>query len=175
MFHWLESFHLRVSRRLLNVSIGVRLFALMALAASVALVLAVAGVAGLGASKESLRSVYEDRMLPVQQLASIVNLMLANRMLLQGAISEVSLDVVPEQPAVLVMNPRVAAQAADAIEKNIARIGTLWQTYAGAARVPKNACWPTASPKAAVPLSTKPCCRRWPPCERVITPKPAGW
>lgn len=133
VFKLLEKFHVSVSRRLLNVRIGMRLLLLMGLGGVIALLLAAVGILGLSASKESLRAVYEERMLPVQQLASIVNLMLANRMLLQGAISEVSLDIVPEQPAVLVMNPRVAAQAADAIEKNIARIGTLWQTYASAA------------------------------------------
>ena len=132
VFKLLEKFHFKVSRGLLNVRIGMRLLLLMGFGGAIALLLAAAGILGLSASKESLRAVYEERMLPVQQLASIVNLMLANRMLLQGAISEVSLDLVPEQPAVLVMNPRVAAQAADHIETNIARIGTLWQTYASA-------------------------------------------
>jgi len=132
VFKLLEKFHFKVSRGLLNVRIGMRLLLLMGFGGAIALLLAAAGILGLSASKESLRAVYEERMLPVQQLASIVNLMLANRMLLQGAISEVSLDLVPEQPAVLVMNQRVAAQAADHIETNIARIGTLWQTYASA-------------------------------------------
>lgn len=129
MFHWLESFHLRVSRRLLNVSIGVRLFALMALAASVALVLAVAGVAGLGASKESLRSVYEDRMLPVQQLAKISNLMLTNRLLLQTALSEFSVVTGADHKPTVLMNPATAHMAADVIEQNIDTIGRLWRVY----------------------------------------------
>ena len=129
MFHWLENFHLRVSRRLLSVGIGARLFALMALAASVTFALAVAGVAGLGASKESLRSVYEDRMLPLQQLAQISNLMLSNRLLLQTALSEVTAVTDADHRVTVVMNRAVATMAANAIEKNIEAIGLLWRVY----------------------------------------------
>jgi diguanylate cyclase (GGDEF)-like protein len=114
---------------LLNVGIGVRLFALMALAATVALVLAIAGVAGLGASKESLRSVYEDRMLPVQQLAQISNLMLTNRLLLQTALSEFSVVTGADPKAAVVMNTATANMAANAIEQNIDTIGRLWQVF----------------------------------------------
>jgi len=133
VFKLLEKTHARVRRGLLNVRIGLRLLMLMALAGAIALLLATVGILGLSASKESLRSVYEDRMLPVQKLASIVNLMLTNRMLLQTALSEVSLGASADQSATLKMDRRVAARAADVIESNIDRIDAIWQTYASAA------------------------------------------
>ncbi|WP_114969745.1 putative bifunctional diguanylate cyclase/phosphodiesterase [Rhodoferax ferrireducens] len=136
MFKQLENFHFHVPRFLLNVNIGVRLLTLMGLAASVALLLAAAGILGLAASKESLRSVYEDRMLPTQQLSHIANLMLTNRMLLQASLTEVSIAAPTGQHTTLVMNKLVASTAADAIEKNIDAISALWLTFTSAALTP---------------------------------------
>lgn len=136
VFNLLKRFHFCIARRLLNVRIGVRLFALMGLAAVVALVLAAAGIVGLSASKESLRSVYEDRMLPVQQLANITNLMLANRLLHQSALGAVSIGTDADKRPLLVLDKEVAAMAADGIERNIATIDSIWQTYASSALPP---------------------------------------
>ena len=136
MFKLFENFHLRVTRFLLNVNIKVRLLALMGLAAAVALLMAAAGILALAASKESLRSVYEDRMVPVQQLAEIVKLMLANRMLLQTSLSEVSIDTSAGQNARLVMNGANAFIAADAIERNIETISLLWYSYSSSPLIP---------------------------------------
>ena len=129
MFNLLANIHFRVTRLLLNVNIGVRLFTLMGLAAIVALLLAAAGILGLAASKESLRSVYEDRMVPVQQLAEIAKLMLTNRLLLQVALSEVNVGVGADQHPTLVLDRGVAFMAANAIEKNIKTIGSMWHSY----------------------------------------------
>jgi len=136
MFKLFENFHLRVTRCLLNVNIKVRLLALMGLAAALALLMAAAGILALAASKESLRSVYEDRMVPVQQLAEIVKLMLANRMLLQTSLSEVSIDTSASQNARLVMNSASAFIAADAIERNIETISLLWYSYSSSPLIP---------------------------------------
>jgi diguanylate cyclase (GGDEF)-like protein len=136
VFHSLKKFHRNVSRRLLHLGIGARLFVLMALAAVLALVLAVAGVSGLGATKDSLRSVYEDRMMPVQHLTQIAKLMLSNRLLLQAALSEVRVDIGVDQRAIIVMDEVVATVAASAIENNIEVISRLWLLYASAALNP---------------------------------------
>jgi len=130
VFKLFEIFHFYVTRRLLYVSIGVRLFALMGLAASVSLLLAAAGILGLAASKESLRTVYEDRMLPLQQLADIARLMLQNRTLLQTALSEAHIDTNGgNRPARLQLNQELALSTANAIEKNITLIDLQWQRY----------------------------------------------
>jgi diguanylate cyclase (GGDEF)-like protein len=136
VFKLLKKFRAYIARRLLNVRIGVRLFALMGLAAAVALMLAAAGLVGLFASKESLRSVYEDRMLPVQQLADITRLMLVNRLLQQSALSEVSVRVGADKRPLLVLDEKVAASAANAIERNMAAIDAIWQNYASSTLPP---------------------------------------
>ena len=121
---------------MLNVNIGVRLLALMGLAASVAVSLAAAGILGLAASKDNLRSVYEERMVPVQQLAEIAKLMLTNRMLLQAALSEVTIGASADPHEPLVLDRVVASMAADAIVKNIESIGSLWKSYASSPLTP---------------------------------------
>ncbi|MDO9197130.1 bifunctional diguanylate cyclase/phosphodiesterase [Rhodoferax sp.] len=136
MFRPLTNFHFVITRLLLNVNIGVRLLMLMGLAAFVAVLLAWAGIQGLGASKESLRSVYEDRMLPVQELARISSLMLDNRVLLLATLAEVSLSAGAGQDATLILDREVASMAADDIEKNIATIDSLWQHYTSSELTP---------------------------------------
>lgn len=118
------------------LDIGVRLFALMALAAFVSLVLAIAGIIGLAASKESLRSVYEDCMVPVEQLAGISQRMLTNRLLLETALSRVSVDTDSQGHPVLVWDATYASHVADTIEKNISMIDVQWQAYLAALRTP---------------------------------------
>jgi len=135
VFKQFEVFHFYVTRRLLNVGIGVRLFALMGLAASVALMLAAAGILGLAASKESLRTVYEDRMLPLQQLADIARLMLQNRVLLQTALSEAHIDS-RSGTARLQLDRELALGTADTIEANIALIDLQWQRYTTLSHTP---------------------------------------
>lgn len=137
MFNLFEKFHFSIAKRLLHVNIGVRLAALMGLAASVSLLLAAAGILGLAASKDSLRSVYEDRMLPQQQLADIARLMLNNRTLLQTALSEVSLRPSDRGPAAIAMDPELARSTAQAIEDTIATIDAQWHTYASLLDTPE--------------------------------------
>lgn len=129
MFHSVRTFHSLIARRLLHVKIGVRLFVLMGVAAILSLLLAAAGISGLGASKESLRSVYEDRLLPLQQLANIAQLMLNNRVLLLTALSEISSGAAADRPASLQLDTDLARRTATAIEDNIVRIDTQWRTY----------------------------------------------
>lgn len=131
MFTLPKKLHFYVNRLLLNVSIGVRLFSLIGLAASVSLLLAVAGILGLGAAKESLQSVYEHRMLLIQQLGEIANLMLNNRVLLHKALGDVVITTSNDSPhPKLAMKQSEANLVADTIEENITRINALWQRYA---------------------------------------------
>lgn len=132
----LKYFHFRATRLLLNVNIRVRLLTLIGFATSVALLLAAAGIVGLAASKESLRSVYEDHMSSVQKLAEIMILLQSNRLLLQASLSEVSMGASADQHTTLVMNREAASMAADAIEKNIETIGSWWYSYTSSALTP---------------------------------------
>lgn len=133
MLTLLTRFHLYITRVLLNVNIGVRLFALMGLAAFVSLLLTLAGMWGLAASRDSLRSVYENRMPALQQLADISTLMLNNQRLLLKALSEINIEASEERRGILVMNKASALIAADAIKKNIASIESVWRSYMSSA------------------------------------------
>jgi diguanylate cyclase (GGDEF)-like protein len=136
VFRLFRYLHFSVARRLLNVNIGVRLLALMVLGGAVALLLAATGILGLAAAKESLRSVYEERMVPLQQLAKITQLMLSNRMLVRASLGEVSIGTNAGGHTTLVMDRAIASRTADAIEENIRSINSLWQTYASSALTP---------------------------------------
>ena len=136
MFNSVQTFHSFIARCLLHVKIGVRLFILMGVAAVLSMLLAAAGISGLSASKESLRSVYEDRMLPLQQLSYIVQLMLNNRALLQTALSEVSVTNATGQPIAIQMDSDVAQRTATAIEDNIVLIDAQWHIYTSLSHAP---------------------------------------
>lgn len=135
MGHLFQKLHYWLIRQLLNLGIGVRLFALITLAACVALVLAAVGISGLADSKDSLRSVFEDRMVPVEQLADISQRMLINRLVLESALSRVDVDDSQGRGA-LSMDSKFAASAADTLEKNIATINTVWKHYVATALSP---------------------------------------
>lgn len=111
------------------VHIQVRLLFLMGLALSAALVLAAVGVYGLAESKESLRSVYEDRMGSVQRLAEIDRLMLSNRLLMESALGKVAPQgsITPQQTDHV--ERQYLVLVADAIEKNRDAITQSWNAF----------------------------------------------
>ncbi|WP_084153944.1 putative bifunctional diguanylate cyclase/phosphodiesterase [Simplicispira psychrophila] len=104
--------------------IGTRLTAMMVVAAVVAVLLATLGIQGLATSNESLRQVYEERMKPMQALAHISHLMLANRLQLQIALREAA---APSDPA-------VARGVADTLQRNMEDIDQLWRAHQAQAR-----------------------------------------
>jgi len=113
---------------MLKLSVSQRLVVMVGLAIVVTAMLTGLGLYGLSASKDSLRSVYADRMVPLGDLGKITKLMLENRTLLRTALSEVEIDASGKE-AVLVMNPEIAAKSADAIEHNMEVISGLWKGY----------------------------------------------
>lgn len=94
----------------------------------VAVTLASLGIYGIYKSNESIKTVYEDRMVPVEDLGKISNLMLENRTYLRIALSEVEI-IADGKKTSLVMNSEIAAKSADAIEHNIQVITGLWKAY----------------------------------------------
>ena len=108
--------------------VGQRLMFLIGLAVLVTLVQASMGLYELSGANNTLKSVFEDRMQPVDQLSKISKLMLDNRTEYRVALSEVNVEVRGKE-AVLVLKPEVATKSADAIEHNIEAIGGLWTSY----------------------------------------------
>ena len=113
----------------LKLKVGQRLSMMIALALLVATLFAAMGLMGLNTSKESLRTVYEDRMKPVKDLAEISNRMLDNRTQILDAVSEVDIVTADKQPPKLALKKDVAAAVVDAIGKNRDAINKLWDGY----------------------------------------------
>ncbi|MDP2153060.1 MAG: methyl-accepting chemotaxis protein [Methylotenera sp.] len=86
------------------------------------------GLYELSKANNSLKTVYEDRMVPVADLGKISNLMLENRTYLRIALSEVAISN-KDHEATLVMNPEMATKSADVIEHNIEVITGLWKGF----------------------------------------------
>jgi methyl-accepting chemotaxis protein len=124
-----------------NMSVKARLTVLNSIAVLVATGIGLMGLASLELAKESLKTVYEERMKPVAVLDKMASLMLESQTHLGMALSEVELvarensqteAVQPPEftaPPELVLNPEQALKSADAIEQNIATIGGLLRIY----------------------------------------------
>ncbi|MDP3211745.1 methyl-accepting chemotaxis protein [Methylotenera sp.] len=118
----------KMRRKLNAMKVSQRLAGLIGFAVLTAMMLAALGLYEMLVANNSLKTVYEDRMVPVESLSKISNLMLENRTYLRIALSEV--DVINEEKkTLLVMNPEIAAKSADAIEHNIEVITGLWKGY----------------------------------------------
>lgn len=111
-----------------EMKVGQRLTWLVGLAVVVAAMLAGLGVYGLSKSNDSLKTVFESRMIPLRDLSEIQRLMLENRMALRTALSEVEIETSGKKAA-LAMNPQAAVQSAETIEHNIETITVLWKAY----------------------------------------------
>lgn len=103
--------------------IRTRLAALMVLAATISALLAAMGIRGLSASNESLRTVYEERMVPARSLAQIAHLLLSNQLHLQTTLAQSHSAGAGE------LSPESATTAAQSIEDNMRAIDRLWVTY----------------------------------------------
>lgn len=126
----------KLTRKVNAMKVSQRLAGMIGLAVLAAAMLTGLGLYGISATKDSLKTVYEDRMVPMEDLSKIYNLMIENRAQLRIALSEVEIDTKGRETT-LVMNPQVAAKSADAIEKNIETIGGLWKGYMATTLTPE--------------------------------------
>ncbi|MDP3744953.1 MAG: PAS domain S-box protein [Methylotenera sp.] len=118
----------KLKSRLQKVRVAQRMLAVVVLAVMVSITQAGLGFYDLSLSKDSLKTVYEDRLMPVMDLGKISNLMLENRAHIRTALSDVKIEHTGSE-AVLAMNPESASKEADAIEKNIETISSVWKGY----------------------------------------------
>lgn len=118
----------KVKDMFMKFNIGKRLGGLVGLAVLIAFLLSILGIVGLSASTESLRTVYEDRMVPVKNLDKISNLMLDNRLRLRSALSEVRIATIGNQSSIE-MDQTFASASSERIRKNITDIGELSKAY----------------------------------------------
>ena len=105
--------HMKISTRL-SILIGI-LSALLIAIGSI-------GLFGIIESNESLRSTYEQRLVPTGQVSEIQKLLLRNRLALATALVTPNADT-------------IAASTAE-VEANIASISKIWDVYMATARKP---------------------------------------
>lgn len=111
-----------------KLSVGQRLAGIIFLAVFVAIALVGLGIYGLSASNSSMKTVYEDRMVPLKDLDQVLINMLDNRRALRTALSEVEISNVDGKTS-LVLNAEEATKMVDIINKNKENSSELWKRY----------------------------------------------
>ncbi|TDP74496.1 methyl-accepting chemotaxis protein [Roseateles toxinivorans] len=98
-----------------NLRISTRLLLLIGLLSAMLVGVGGLGLLGIGNSNEALKSVFEDRAIPIGQLGEIQANLLRNRLAIATAL------VTP--------TPEVISDRAAQVEANIATIGKIWDAY----------------------------------------------
>ena len=89
------------------------------------IVIAGLGMYGMQAGSVALKSVYEDRTIPISQLAQVENMVLANRLAVATAVGTPT-------PEVIEANAKI-------IDSNVAAITKIWEAYAATKMSPREA------------------------------------
>ncbi len=98
-----------------NLKISTRLMLLIGLLSALLVAIGGLGLFGISKSNEALKTVYEDRTVPIGQLGEIKALLLGNRLAIAVALITPTPEVVKERTAL--------------IEANIAAISKIWEDY----------------------------------------------
>jgi len=122
--NWLN----KLKTTLHNFKVSQRLAGIIGVAVTVTLIQAGIGMYELADANDKLVEIYQQRMIPAEQMGQIKTLMLDNRTQLRIALSEVSIDST-EQSLTLKLDPEFAAKSAAAIESNLQQDKELWQKY----------------------------------------------
>jgi methyl-accepting chemotaxis protein len=111
------------------MTVAQKLYGMISIALLVTLALGALGLKGLSQTQASLKTVYEDRILPVKDLATINELMIDNRTSLLSTINEAEISISTGGQASRTMRADAAAEAADIIGKNLETTAVLWKGY----------------------------------------------
>ncbi|MBV6341590.1 methyl-accepting chemotaxis protein [Candidatus Magnetobacterium casense] len=106
-----------------NLKIGVRLYMLVAFMAVLVIGIGLLGIHEIKSANEVIKSVYNDRLIPLGQIADIGRLNLRNRVEILAALQ----DPKPET-----INKRMAQ-----MEDNISKIGDIWKAYMATSLTPE--------------------------------------
>ena len=108
-----------------NLKISTRLVILIGILSLLLIAIGAIGLFGVGQSNNALKTVFEDRTVPMGQIADINQLSLQNRLLIAGAL----LDPTPEE----------IAKDVAGVEANIAAIDKVWAAYMATMLTPEEA------------------------------------
>jgi methyl-accepting chemotaxis protein len=108
-----------------NFKISTRLVILVGILSALLIAIGSVGLFGIGQSNDALKTVYEDRTVPMAQIAEIQRLLLRNRLAI--AVSQVT-------PTPETINPATVE-----VEANNATISKVWDAYMATTRTPEEA------------------------------------
>lgn len=108
-----------------NLKISVRLYTLIAVMSAIMLVLGLFGLRGLAQTNAGLKTVYEDRTVPMGTLADVQALLLENLLALVGMVAYAT--------------PEESQRGMAEFEKNRIEIDKLWKTYSATKATPEEA------------------------------------
>ena len=106
-----------------NLKISTRLVMLIGVLSVLLIAIGSLGLFGISSANESLHTVYEDRTVPMGQIADIQKLMLNNRLVIAGSL----LNPIPEE----------VAKGVAGVETNIAEINKTWAAYIATKMTPE--------------------------------------
>jgi len=106
-----------------NMTIKARLITIMSFMSVLLLGIGLIGLNGINKNEAGLKTVYEDRTIPLGQVAAIESLLLQNRLLLEEAL--------------LAHTPEAVVEKTAQVEKNIAEITGIWDTFMATTLTPE--------------------------------------
>ncbi|PPC82120.1 MAG: diguanylate cyclase, partial [Methylotenera sp.] len=118
----------KIKYKLLDFKLPQRLAVIVTLASILLIAQSWVALDKLNAANQQMMTIYSDRLVPIDDLGRISNMMLENRTNLRVALSEVTYKL-HDGVVDINMDSKVSAQAADSIEKNITEITELWKKY----------------------------------------------
>ena len=80
------------------------------------------GISSLGSANSSLKSIYEDRLVPVTQLNTVLRLMAENRMVVAESMNG---------------DPSVVSKRMDEVDRRVGEIGGIWNAYMATTMTPE--------------------------------------
>lgn len=122
--NWLN----KLKTKLQSFKVSQRLAGIIGFAVAVTLIQAAIGLYQLDDANNKIKEIFQDRLLPAQQMGQIKTLMLDSRTQFRTALSEVSIDSA-EQSLTFKLDPETANKSAATIESNILIEKELWQKY----------------------------------------------
>jgi methyl-accepting chemotaxis protein len=108
-----------------NLKISTRLVILISLLSVLLITIGGIGLSGISQTNDALKTVYEDRTVPMGQIAEINRLNMQNRLLIAGSL----LDPTPEE----------IAKDTTGIDANLAAIDKIWSAYMATTLTPEEA------------------------------------
>ncbi len=106
-----------------NFTIKKRIITVISVLSMIMLSIGALGLIGITQSNHSLHSVYEDRAIPMYQIATIQKLLMTNRVLITASLTE--------------NTPQIIQKNVAEVESNIEEIGKLWTTYMATVLTPE--------------------------------------